>query len=969
MDYDCTVEMAFDGFDKIVINQKGENMNLQEIKYDAFISYRHCELDQFVATTLHKELEAFRLPKAIARQLKAKGITKKKIERVFRDRDELPITNNLADPITNALQNSDFLLVICSPRLRESLWCRKEIETFIKMHGREHVFAVLIEGEPADSFPEELLYVEKVTVDENGKEHLEKIPVEPLAADVRGKNKREIHKKIKEEVLRLAAPMFDCSYDDLKQRHRERAIRRIVTIAGSISAVFAAFGIVSSVMAYQINEQSVQIKEQSVQIQEQADKIHTQYQEALRTNAKQMAEDAFDLIERGDMDLAKETAYQALAGEMPYTPEAEYALSSALQVYRNGSQIAPKRLLKLDSQVDFCKASPDKAKLMVVDIFGNINVYNPVSGEKLYTVNSNDAYLAENAVGFLDDTTIFYPVDNGLVLYNLETKQKRDLETDYASCFTADKSGKYILSQSYDEVFVYDTDSLQSIFKMENESETSFTYDAMFSRGNQDMAVVTYEKDDFAGVSIIDIQTQEAVNYLTDKSNISSMWVEDEYIYLAAYSGHEIISGSIYCITPDGKLVWEHTLEGLPDDIMAYRAKTSDVIAFTQYSRLVVLSKENGTVICETDSGREIKNYACYIDTDTICYMTRDGEFHYLLIDMNTDMVVNDKFITNSDNLQEFIFGKEYYVSSTYMDNAVAIYEYIRGEDVTELVDGEEIIYGCRVSPDEKYLVYSSSDNSMLIVIDLEKKEVVRQIATGSTLTDYAITDENEIMVLHWDSVQGYDLLSGELLFERKTETSNEYFVRNGEAYVGDELLNFFMCDTKTGEVLFTMEGNHLLQDGMLTSEIEENGEYYAYASEEEAQLVIGSFETGDTLSLDVNINAIKTVNLAMQEKTVYLSYLDNTVEVYDMVTGEYIRGYDTLSDIVDDVEELEDGRGTLMLVSDGAYLLNAEKEMIAYIQGYEGYRKATDSFILSNSSVLYEVPYYDTAELMNMAE
>jgi len=170
-------------------------MNLQEVKYDAFISYRHCELDQFVATTLHKELEAFRLPKVIAKQLKAKGITKKKIERVFRDRDELPITNNLADPITNALQNSEFLLVICSPRLRESLWCRKEIETFIKMHGREHIFAVLIEGEPADSFPEELLYIDKIVVDENGNEHVEKVPIEPLAADVRGKNKKEIRKR------------------------------------------------------------------------------------------------------------------------------------------------------------------------------------------------------------------------------------------------------------------------------------------------------------------------------------------------------------------------------------------------------------------------------------------------------------------------------------------------------------------------------------------------------------------------------------------------------------------------------------------------------------------------------------------------------------------------------------------------------------------------------------------------------
>ncbi len=944
-------------------------MNLQEIKYDAFISYRHCELDQFVATTLHKELEAFRLPKAIQKQLRSKGITKKKIERVFRDRDELPITNNLADPITNALQNSDFLLVICSPRLKESLWCRKEIETFIKMHGREHIFAVLIEGEPADSFPEELLYEEKITVDENGNERIMRVPIEPLAADVRGKNKKEIRKKIKEEVLRLAAPMFDCSYDDLKQRHRERAIRRIIAIAGGISAVFAVFGIVSSVLAYRINEQSIQIKEQSVQIQEQADQINVQYQEALRTNAKQMAEDAFDLIERGDIDAAKETAYQALSGEMPYTAEAEYALSSALQVYRNGSQIAPKRLLKLDSQVDFCKTSPDRTKLMVVDIFGNIKVYNPITGEELYSVNSNDAYISEDAVGFLDDATIFYTNDNGLILYNYETKQKSELESNYASCFTADKSGKYIISMSFDEVNIYDVNTLQSIFLMENESEVSFTYDAMFSRGNREIAVVTYEKDDLAGVYIIDLQTQEIVDYLTENSNISSMWVEDEYIYLAAYSGHDVISGSIYCITPDGKLVWEHVVEGMPDDIMAYSASSSDVVAFTQYSRLTVLSKENGTVICQTDCGREIKNYACYIDTDTICYMTRDGEFHYLLIDMNTDMVVSDKFISNSDNLMEFVFGEGYYVSSTYMDNAVAIYEYVWGVDVTELAGVEEIIYGCKLSPDDKYLVYRSSDNMMLMVVDLEKKEVVREILTGSNLTDFAVTDENEIMVLHWDSVQGYDLLSGELLFERETETSNEYFIRNGEAYVGDDLLDFYMCDTKTGEVLFTMEGNHLLQDGWLTSDIEENGEYYAYASEEEKQLVIGSFEKGDLLSLDVNINAVTSVNLAMQEAVVYLSYLDYTVEVYDIITGEYLRGYDNLEDFVEGVEELEDNRGTLMIVSGGAYLLNSEKEMIAYIQGYEGYREATDSFVLSNNSTLYEVPCYDTQSLISMAQ
>ena len=47
-----------------------------EYKYDAFISYRHCELDKFVAENLHKQLEAFKLPKNIA---KKENLKRKKI--------------------------------------------------------------------------------------------------------------------------------------------------------------------------------------------------------------------------------------------------------------------------------------------------------------------------------------------------------------------------------------------------------------------------------------------------------------------------------------------------------------------------------------------------------------------------------------------------------------------------------------------------------------------------------------------------------------------------------------------------------------------------------------------------------------------------------------------------------------------------------------------------------------------------
>lgn len=963
-------------------------MNLQEIKYDAFISYRHCELDQFVAVTLHKELEAFKLPKAIVKQLEAKGIDKKKIERVFRDRDELPITNNLADPITNALRNSEFLLVICSPRLKESLWCRKEIETFISMHGREKVFAVLIEGEPADSFPDELLYVEKKITDENGIEQIIKEPVEPLAADVRGKNKAEIRKKIKEEVLRLAAPMFDCSYDDLKQRHRERAIRRIIATAGAVSAVFGAFGVISSVMAYQINEQSIQIKEQSVQIQAQADQITEQYQEALRTNARQLSEDAFALIEKGDLEAAVDTAYYALTGsvtermaetvgvadegyfeiaDMPYTADAEYALATALNVYRNGSKIAPTRLLTLDSQVDFCHTSPDMSKLMVVDIFGNLSVFDPWTGEELYQTFIDETFIPEDAVCFINDTTIAYPVEKGFAVYNMETEEEKRIENERGnvSLLQADKNGKYLFAMGYDGAKIYDAASLQPVLTLDN-VDTVFSYQVEFSRESSEVAAIDYSQDDKAGVCIINIKDNTASQFLTDYEGITSMWVEDEYIYLTAYSGFDPIDGAVYCVKTDGTEVWKYELSGMPDHILAFGEGTVDKLSFENYSKLCVINKADGSFICETDCGRGITQYAAYVNSDTLTYMSREGEYHYYMTDTNTDMVIEGKFLSNSDNLKDFEYGNGYYASVAYNDNSVAVYETILGKEAELQLDIEDTPLQMAVNKDETYLVCytSANDYQTLYVIDMEKKEITQEIVTDSHIYDLAITEDNELLVLHADFVEGYDLVSGEQTFMRETETRNDYFLQNGNVYVGDMLLDFYMCDTKSGETICTMEGNHLLQDGMLVSDIEANGEWYAYADEEKKGITLGTFEKGDIRTLDVNIKAVEEIALATQEQTVYLTYLDNSVEVYDITTGEFIRRYDNLTGGVEEIMELPEIEKTLLITAGAAYLLNADKEVTAYIEGFECYKSTTESFILSNYGKLYEVPRYDVEEL-----
>ena len=108
---------------------------MKKYTYDAFISYSHNEKDAFAAEQLHKTLEHYHIPKRIQQ-----SSGKKKIERVFRDREEMPISFNLASNIQEALEQSEFLILMCSPNSIKSEWVQREVETFLKSHICSHRF-------------------------------------------------------------------------------------------------------------------------------------------------------------------------------------------------------------------------------------------------------------------------------------------------------------------------------------------------------------------------------------------------------------------------------------------------------------------------------------------------------------------------------------------------------------------------------------------------------------------------------------------------------------------------------------------------------------------------------------------------------------------------------------------------------------------------------------------------------------
>ena len=274
--------------------------DIASVKYDAFICYRHGEIDSDAALRLQNDLEHFRLPKEA-------GYDKRKIERVFVDEGELSSCADFGRQINEALRNAGWLIVICSPGTKESPWVNLEIDTFLKYHDRNRILAVITEGNPADVFPDKLKRSKADSSDE------------VLAADARGRNKKEILKNLRKKALpKIAAPMLGTTLETITQRRKAYVLRRILMASSLVIAVLMGF------IAY-ILWQGAQVKEQ--------------YRKARENQAKYLAKNALEVYEKGDRTKSLQLSLAIQPGrdeDGPVVPEQLYSLHKALSTYKTG---------------------------------------------------------------------------------------------------------------------------------------------------------------------------------------------------------------------------------------------------------------------------------------------------------------------------------------------------------------------------------------------------------------------------------------------------------------------------------------------------------------------------------------------------------------------------------------------------------------------------------------------------------
>lgn len=423
---------------------------LSAMTYDAFICYRHSEKDNLAAKALRNALERYK-----------DGIfAKRKIQRVFLDEGELSSCADFGERIHRALENSRWLIVLCSEKTRESKWVNEEIRAFLKYHDSSHILTVLTEGEAEEVYPEALT--------ENG------LTAETLfAADARAKDSAGTVRKIKGDAkLRIAAPLLETTYDALKQRSRIYSMQRAFVAATVIFGVTAGFSVFAAVKANQIARQEQKIARQAEEIvAEQEEKIKSQ--SALLTEQAKKAYAANAYAEA--IQLAKEAMALSMEDEQQNS-DLKQILITCLNLY----------------------VTPEEAKMLLTPT----GIFQEPENKKI-----RDCFLTK------DGKYLFVFSDKALLIWDTETNSMASEIEEKEAVYEADRAclmeekHQYIL-WSAQEMLCCDYTSGEILWQREEHADEQEMHTVLLSKDKK----TVYSLQEVEKTGEVVIEAIDAVN-------------------------------------------------------------------------------------------------------------------------------------------------------------------------------------------------------------------------------------------------------------------------------------------------------------------------------------------------------------------------------------------------------------------------------------------------------------------------
>lgn len=210
-------------------------------EYIAFISYNHNERDIKVAKVLQSLLEHTTIPKS------SRINNKRKLGKIFRDESELHC-GDLSEQIKNALNKSEYLIILCSQEYNNSDYCKKELYYFCdECSDKNHVQVIVSDGNPNN--------IEKMIPRRLWNNNEPPLAAEIIASSLKG----NIKKLRKYEYAKIMGGILNINSDSFINRLKVNK-RRIISLYIIITIAFL------SLIAYSLYENVLPHHEMQVRI-------------------------------------------------------------------------------------------------------------------------------------------------------------------------------------------------------------------------------------------------------------------------------------------------------------------------------------------------------------------------------------------------------------------------------------------------------------------------------------------------------------------------------------------------------------------------------------------------------------------------------------------------------------------------------------------------------------------------------
>lgn len=192
-------------------------------KYFAFISFQSSDAKD--AVRLQHAIESYRLPAVLCKEQQVP----RRVKPLYCYLNDMHAGEELMQELKSRMEQSRYLLVVCSPRSSKSVYVNSGIDYFVSLGRRDSIIPVIVDGVPYSNDPQTECFPEAL------RRHFPKHNDPLQDHSILGINIREAgvsrRKAYDRAMLMVVARMLQLDFDGLLLRDQQRRRKRTITAA------------------------------------------------------------------------------------------------------------------------------------------------------------------------------------------------------------------------------------------------------------------------------------------------------------------------------------------------------------------------------------------------------------------------------------------------------------------------------------------------------------------------------------------------------------------------------------------------------------------------------------------------------------------------------------------------------------------------------------------------------------------